>query len=302
MTIVTVGSINIDHVYGVDHFVRPGETMASSSFEIFAGGKGFNQSIALARAGAAVRHVGRIGPGREWLLDSLKGEGVDTEYITIGDDPTGHAIIQVVPSGENAIILHSGANHAIGEGDIDRALAECAPGDWLLTQNETSTVAYAISRAKERGLKVAFNPAPMSDAVKAYPLDLVDLFILNETEAEALTGLGNPDQACTQMGEAYPDAATIITLGVKGALYAKEGKTICQPSTEVDAVDTTAAGDTFIGYFLAELMTSNDPRAALAQGCLAAALCVTRPGAADSIPSQEEVQSSSNGLTRNQEL
>ena len=289
MKILTIGSINIDHVYEVAHFVRPGETLSGSSYRVFAGGKGFNQSVALARAGAVAYHAGRIGAHAEWLLERLQGEGVDTTFVIGGEEPTGHAIIQIAPSGENAIVLYGGANRCVTETDIDSALSAFSAGDYLLLQNETSGVPYAMRQAHAKGLKIAFNPAPMASDVQAYPLELVDLFILNETEAEALTGSGEPQDACRIMRATFPNAATLLTLGAKGAMYSDAQTTHVEPAHRVDAVDTTAAGDTFIGYCLAELMQSGNPHAALTRGCCAAALCVMQPGAADSIPTQDSV-------------
>ncbi len=289
MRIVNLGSINIDHVYAVDHFVRAGETLASSRYNVFAGGKGFNQSIALARAGAATTHVGNIGEDGEWLRNRLRAEGVDTTHVSIDEAATGHAVIQVVPSGENAIVLHGGANRTVAESDIDAAFLSCAPDDTFLVQNETSLVAVAIRKAHAKGLKIVLNPAPMDDTINEYPLDLVDIFILNETEAEGLTGVSRPDDICVAMRNRFPRAATVLTLGSKGAMYVDAKTLIHEAALRVEAVDTTAAGDTFIGFFLAECMRSGDHARALKWGCHAAAICVTRAGASDSIPYQKEV-------------
>jgi len=289
MQILNFGSINVDHVYAVDHFVRPGETLASSRYELFAGGKGFNQSIALARAGAATRHAGRVGKDAVWLLDQLAREGVDITQVEVRETPTGHAVIQVVPTGENAIVLYGGANHTVSPADVERALSSCSPGDYLLVQNETSSVAEAIRMARERGVRVVFNPAPMTPDVREYPLQSVDLFILNETEAESLTGKTAPEEVRHAMGKLFPHAATVLTLGSQGAIYFDSERLHRQPGIAADAIDTTAAGDTFTGYFLAELMQSGDPVKALSLGCRAASICVTRMGAADSIPLRREV-------------
>lgn len=289
MSVLNVGSINVDHVYGVDHFVRPGETLASSTYAVFAGGKGFNQSIALARAGATTRHAGSIGKDAPWMLQRLKDEGVDVTHVKVTDAATGHAIIQVIPSGENAIVLHGGANLILSESDIAHALQSCIPGDYLLLQNEVSAVAAAIRGGKEHGLKVVFNPAPMNQAIRQYPLDLVDIFILNETEAEHLTGSTTLDGVRIAMSRQFPQAATVLTLGSQGAAYFDAGNFIRQPALAVKAVDTTGAGDTFTGFYLAELMRGASPSEALALGCRAAAICVTRAGASESIPRLHEV-------------
>lgn len=291
MNILNLGSINVDHVYAVAHFVRAGETLAGTRYQVFAGGKGFNQSMALARAGACVIHLGRIGRDAEWLLRRLQAEGIETAHITSDEAATGHAVIQVVPSGENAIVLYGGANLALTDSDLDVALAACSPGDYFLLQNETSLVGEAISKAHARGMRVILNPAPMAANILEAPLERVDMFILNETEAEGLTGQSNQDEIQATMRRRFPRAATVLTLGHRGAVYADATTSHHEAALSVTAVDTTAAGDTFIGYFLAELMRGGDPAAALKAGCRAAAICVTRAGASDSIPYRNEVES-----------
>ena len=290
MRVLNIGSINIDHVYGVDHFVQPGETIGSSRCSIFAGGKGFNQSVALARAGTAVCHAGSVGKDGGWLLERLQQENVDTTRVTVTAVPTGHAMIQVVPSGENAIVLYGGANHSVSEDDVNAALSACLPGDYLLIQNETSSVAHAIQAAHEKGLPVVFNPAPMTAAVRHYPLGCVDIFILNETEAEELTGKVRPEDVVATMRARYPRSATVLTRGEKGAVYFDAKAVLEQPAFAVDVVDTTAAGDTFAGYFLAKMIQTGSPGEALVHGCRAAAMCVTRAGASDSIPRKGELE------------
>lgn len=290
MRILNFGSANIDHVYRVDHFVRPGETMSSQAYQVFAGGKGFNQSVALARAGAPVCHAGKIGADGLWLKNRLSEMGVDTTCLEVVDGPTGHAIIQVNPAGENAIVLHGGANQRIVTADIGRILSSFASGDYLLVQNEVSGVPEMIRQAAARGLKVVFNPAPLSGDVRSYPLDLVNIFILNEVEAEGLTEETVPEKIAGAMRKAFPKAATILTLGAKGACYVDSRVRLDQTALRVVPVDTTAAGDTFIGFFLAELIRSGDTKRGLALGCRAAAICVTRPGASDSIPWRSELE------------
>jgi len=288
--VLNIGSVNMDHVYAVDHFVRAGETLASARYGLFAGGKGFNQSIALARAGAPTRHVGAVGRDAGWLIERLRSEGVDVAHLRMTDHPTGHAVIQVAPTGENAIVLHGGANASVSGEDVERALASCAPGDFLLAQNETGAVAEAIRKGKRHGLRVVFNPAPMSPAVRDYPLQDVDLFILNETEAEGLVGQRVPERVRDALAASYPRAATVLTLGREGAVFMDSAGMLREPGVAVEAVDTTAAGDTFIGFFLAEFMRTGEPARALALGCRAAAISVTRPGAADSIPWLKEIR------------
>jgi ribokinase len=287
--IINFGSLNIDHVYRVEHFVRPGETIGSLSYQQFAGGKGFNQSIALARAGAQVHHAGKIGGEGGWLLDMLREAGAQTEDVMQVEIPSGHALIQVEASGENAIILFGGANQSITDEDVDRVLARAAPGDYLLLQNEINNMDLILRRGAEQGLRMVFNPAPMTGAVLDYALEGVAIFIVNETEAEALTGATTPEAIVDAMHQRFPKAATVLTLGAAGAIYADGAERIRVPAVAVKAVDTTAAGDTFTGYFLAALAEGGSVEDALQLAARAAAICVTRPGAADSIPTRAEV-------------
>jgi len=289
MQVLNVGSVNIDHVYEVNHFVRPGETIGSAKYSTFAGGKGFNQSIALALAGASTRHAGKVGKDGDWLLQRLRAEGIDVESVGVSEGATGHAVIQVIPTGENAIVLHGGANQLVRAADIREVIATGAPGDYLLAQNETSAVAEALHAGSGQGMTVVFNPAPMTPEVLDYPLDRVDLFIVNETEAELLAGGSGPEEFGGAMRDRFPRAAAVVTLGSRGAYYVGAEGACRQSSAAVSAVDTTAAGDTFVGYFVSARMRGDSAAEALAIGCRAAGICVTRPGAADSIPHQSEV-------------
>ncbi|MCY7296090.1 ribokinase [Alteromonas sp. a30] len=293
MMVINLGSINVDHVYQVPHFVEPGETLASTGYQQLLGGKGANQSIALAHALAnsdeTVQHLGLVNEAQCHIKQDLIREQVDCRYVKISEKPTGHAIIQVNESGENAIVLFAGANHDIQTDLVQQAIDEAPEGAWLLTQNETNAIGDAMRMAKEKGMKVAFNPAPMNDSVKQLPLNLVDLFIVNEVEAEDISGTRELAQIETFFKQHYPNAAVIITLGKAGAVMIKGGERIQVPAFEVEAVDTTAAGDTFIGYFLASYMKNNNAQKALTQACAASAIAVTRPGASPSIPKAEEV-------------
>lgn len=289
MKILNFGSLNVDHVYAVDHFVRPGETLDSIRYSRFCGGKGLNQSIALAHAGAKVYHAGKVGPEGVWLKDRLKKEGVNTAWVTVTDGSSGHAIIQVNREGENSIILHGGANRAITPRDADRVLGEFSAGDYLLLQNEISSIPQIMKRAARMGLRIVLNPTPMTPDVVKYPLDLVSCFILNEIEGEGLTGKKEPGRILTAMMKQYPEAAVVVTLGARGVLYGEGGLTLSVPAVKVKPVDTTAAGDTFIGFFLADMAAGRGVETALQTACRAAAICVTRHGAADSIPRRSEL-------------
>lgn len=284
------GSINVDHVYAVNHFVRPGETLHSTSYRMFAGGKGYNQSVALARSGVRVCHAGRIGDDHAWLIDHLQHYGVDTSGIRRSRTPTGHAVIQVIPSGQNAIFLHGGANLEITPAAAEEVITRFSPGDYLLIQNEISSIAEIIALGHSRNMTVVFNPAPMDKTVLSYPLDIVDIFIVNAIEGEQLSQRKKTEDIIACMKNMFPRAGTVLTLGENGAIYADRRQFIREAAYRVSPVDTTAAGDTFIGFFLGSLMQGEPVRNALATASKAAALCITRPGAADSIPSLEEVK------------
>ena len=289
MTILNFGSLNVDHVYEVEHFVRPGETLSSRSYKQYSGGKGANQSIALAYAGAKVFHAGKLGKDGEWLKAKLARCGVDVSLIEVVEGPSGHAIIQVNRAGENAIVLHGGANHAITPKDALRVLSHFKAGDYLLLQNEITAIPEIMQRAAALGLKIVFNPAPMQPEVLKYPLKSVDTFILNEIEAAELTGELDEDKIPGALCALYPAATIVLTLGDRGARYYHGPERLHAPAHKVNVVDTTAAGDTFIGYYLAAVAGGKKPDAAMKLACKAAAICVTRPGAADSIPKRSEV-------------
>lgn len=292
MKILNCGSLNIDRVFRVRDLVRPGETLAARDMSLGAGGKGLNQSLALARAGAAVVHAGAVGVDGIFLREILEKDSVNTEFVTVMPDvPSGQALIQVTDAGENAIVLWGGANRALRESTLRRALDFMEPGDLLLLQNETSCVAEMIRLGAERNLRVVFNPAPMTEAVQNYPLELVDLLILNTVEAAALTRRTAPDAALRVLRERLPDADIVLTMGGAGSLWCGRDGRLERGAIRTlgPVVDTTAAGDTFIGYFLAAQMCRKEVPAALAEAATAAGWCVTRAGAAAAIPYRNEI-------------
>lgn len=393
MSVLNFGSLNIDHVYKMASIVRPGETLATDSYRVFAGGKGANQSAALAKAEAMVTHAGRLGTDGRWLAEKLYRAGVLTRHIEIDDhNPSGHAIIQVDAQGQNAIFLFAGTNRQITDAQIAKVLDDCEPGTVILLQNEINSIDKIIDQAHSRGLWVTFNPAPFTPEVLSYPLEKVDLLIVNQTEAQGLAGLTQPtsDIATLQaLTTKFPLAEIIMTLGAEGAFYQRGQRPIPMPvglgdddtpisvntrpntparfdpksdkgmdlgvllvertvitprelmaaiitqakaqpllaledivwkmglashqvisqataaqrglekyditqpihipAHKVDVVDTTAAGDTLIGYFLAFKLEGKSIEQALTLASKAAALCCTRPGAMDAIPTRAEV-------------
>lgn len=287
--ILNLGSLNLDYVYRMDRIVCPGETRASTAFSRGAGGKGLNQSIALARAGAEVCHTGCLGREADWLRELLETERVDTTRLHAVDLPAGHAIIQVDADGRNAIVLHGGANLGLQPEQLPDLFDGFGPGDWFLTQNETSCVPEALSAAHARGLTLCFNPAPMDAAVATYPLATVDWLVVNEHEGSELSGETDPGAILRGLRRRCPRAHLILTMGAAGAWGAPPtGDTVFVAAPSVQALDTTAAGDTFIGYLLAASMRGADLKAALELACRAGAMCVTRAGAASSIPYHRE--------------
>ena len=292
LKILNFGSCNIDYVYSVDHFVKAGETLSADSMEIFPGGKGLNQSIALARAGAKVFHAGYVGRDGEILLSALSDAKVDTSFIRKKDIPNGHAIIQVDKNGENCIFLHSGTNGCITREYIDSVLSAFSSEDILLLQNEINDISYIIDRAHALGIQIVLNPAPFTKNLREIDLTKIAYLILNETEAEGFCGSGEPDVFITYTRKYHPHLKSVITLGSKGSIYVDGDCVIEENAFIVDAVDTTAAGDTFIGYFLAQIAGNNTVANALKIASAASAITVSRLGASPSIPYMEEVRGS----------
>lgn len=289
MKVLTIGSMNIDHVYSVDHIVQPGETLTTGGMNIFLGGKGINQSMALAKAGAEVYHSGMIGDDGQMFLDACKEYGVNSDYICTIDEKTGHTIIQVDKNAQNCILLYGGANRCLTEEFVDDVLKNFDKGDILLLQNEVNLLPYIIDKAYEKGMQIALNPSPFDDKLKECDLKKISIFLLNEIEGGQITGLVKPDEILDKLQEMYPDARIVLTLGKDGAVYAHKNERFEQPIFKVQAVDTTAAGDTFTGYFLAGLMDGMEIPDILKMSAKASSIAVTRPGAVQSIPYRKEV-------------
>jgi ribokinase len=289
MTVYNFGSINIDLVYRVPHLVMAGETLSSLSMHTLLGGKGANQSVAVARAGASVCHVGRIGRTDQWAVEQMQAAGVDISHVEQIDGASGHAIIQVDDRGENSIILHGGANQSFNRSILESHLRDASADDWFLVQNECNDISIAFDIAVSKGMKIMFNPAPMTAEVAALPLEQCAVLIVNETEAESLAGTSDPEQILARLASRYPDTRLVMTLGSKGALLQHTGQLIRHDGLKVDVVDTTGAGDTFVGYFLASMIEGRDDASCLKRACTAAALSVTQSGAAPSIPDAKVV-------------
>jgi ribokinase len=295
MAVINFGSINIDHIYTVPHFVAPGETLSSSHYQSVLGGKGANQSIACALANCETKHVGAVHKSDVSFVGILEDAGVNCEFVEQQTNTaTGHAIIQVNNDGENAIVLFAGANHQLSSAQIDSAINGASKQDWVLLQNETNAIGEIIEKAAAMGLPIAFNPAPMTPSVSDLPLEKVSLLFVNEIEAMQLTQSENIESATQVLQNKYPHTKVIMTLGKAGVKYLHQGEQLVVDGFTVNALDTTAAGDTFTGYFLAAHINdisndTNNPKQALLSACAAAALCVTKKGAAPSIPKASDV-------------
>lgn len=289
--ILNYGSLNIDITFSVPHMVKAGETLSSTGYKKGAGGKGANQSAALAKAGLEVYHAGKIGPDGLFLLDTLKSYGVNTTFIRTSSGPTGQAIIQLDDEGQNSIILLSGGNHEITTSEIDETLLHFESGDYLVLQNEINNIGYLITKAKDKGMHIVFNPAPFDESVKTLPLSLIDTIVVNEVEGAGLASIISDDYdlILSSLAKAYPAAEIILTAGSHGVYYAADGKTEKEGIVKCKVVDTTAAGDTFIGFFLASKIRGLSPKECLKKASLASSIAVSRPGAMASIPCQEEV-------------
>ncbi|MBR3252209.1 MAG: ribokinase [Erysipelotrichaceae bacterium] len=291
MKILSFGSLNYDHVYEMDHFVEPKETQSSLAYARGFGGKGLNQSIALAKAGLEVYHAGRVGSDGQDFIDYLNSYGVNTDHLMKDDSlATGHAIIEVC-KGQNCIILHGGANQAIDEKQIDEVLEHFDKDDVLLIQNEISNLAYLIDKASQKGMLIVFNTAPMNEKVFTYPLDKIDIFIVNEIEGAGLakTDSGDYQKIIEALKERFPDKKIVMTVGESGSYYIAKDTLIHQDAYKVEAIDTTATGDTFTGFFLASYLKDEDIGKALDLAAKASSITVQGKGAAQSIPSIEEL-------------
>lgn len=291
MKILNIGSMNTDYVYSVDHFVRPGETLAAEKYEIFPGGKGLNQSVAMAKAGLEVWHAGIAGKDGEPLLEFLAENGVHTELVKKDGRPGGHTIIQVNNEGQNSIILYGGTNFALTEDYVYGVLENFSQGDIVALQNEVNLLPYIIERAYEKRLTVALNPSPFNSAIGECGLDKVTYFFVNEIEAWMMTGEDLPERQMEAFMDKYPKGRLILTLGDKGSFYTDGSRKIFQDIFKVKAVDTTAAGDTFTGYFLSAVSRGMEASKALLIAAKASSICVSRKGAAVSVPEWNEVVS-----------
>lgn len=289
MKILNFGSCNIDYVYELSHIVKPGETTKAYSLTRFPGGKGLNQSIALAKSGITVYHAGCIGNDGGFLKETLMDCGVDTRYIKVNDDVcTGHAIIQLDKNGENCIIIHHGANYQIEKSYIDTVFESFASGDVLLLQNEICNLEYLIEKGYEKNMKIVLNPSPFVKSLCEIDLNKISVLILNEIEAQSLTGETEIEKIKEYIISNYNNLNVVLTLGGKGSVYLSKNQVEYCPAFPVDVVDTTAAGDTFTGYFISATTQGVTIKNSLQLASVAAGLAVSKKGASSSIPNIDE--------------
>lgn len=289
MKVINFGSLNYDYVYQVPHMVREGETLASTERKMFLGGKGLNQSIALARAGVKVFLAGLIGKDGKSFLEACRKNGISTKFIRETEENSGHTIIQVDDRAQNSILLYGGANQKITKQFIDFVLKEFEEGDILVLQNEINLLGQIIEKAYEKKMNIILNPSPYNQNLQSCDLRKISIFMINEVEGYQISGEKDPKKILKYMKEEYPDASVVLTLGEKGVIYQDKENLYKQDSFKVDAVDTTAAGDTFTGYFIAGLVEGIPIQQNLKRCAKAASIAVSRIGAAESIPKIEEV-------------
>lgn len=296
MKILNFASANVDYVYSVSHIVRPGETISAPKMEIFPGGKGLNQSVAAARAGGNIYHAGFVGTDGGLLEDILANSGVKLDFLCRADSKNGHAIIQVNEQAENSIVIYQGTNGMFSKEYIDNVLGAFDAGDYAMVQNEVNNLPYIIEKAYEKGLQIVFNPSPFDDRLRNLELSKISYLILNETEAAGFFGTDDVSQIAEHMRQQFPKMKMVLTLGSKGCVYVDAEAEIFCPAFQVQPVDTTAAGDTFTGYFVAQLAAGKTVSRALKVSCAASAIAVSAMGAAPSIPVMAVVCKSMNSL------
>jgi ribokinase len=290
MKVLNFGSLNYDYVYSVNHIVNAGETISSSKMETFCGGKGLNQSVALARSGEKVYHAGLVGFDGLLLLDTCQENNVDISYIKKVEGKSGHTIIQVDEKGQNSIILYGGSNRSLTKEYVDNVLSHFTAGDWILLQNEINLLKYIMDSAYERGLNIALNPSPFDKVIQECDLSKVSLFLLNEIEGEQITKSHQSKDILDFLLDKYENARVILTLGSEGVIYRDKTVESFKAAYKVKAIDTTAAGDTFTGYFMHAVLHDYPIKEALELATKASAIAVSRAGATVSIPYMDEVK------------
>ncbi|MCL2720391.1 MAG: ribokinase [Treponema sp.] len=292
MKVLVFGSINIDLLYSVDHIVKPGETISSSLFAKSAGGKGANQAAALAKAGLPVYMAGKIGTDGKFILELLESYGINTGRVIEYGGATGQAIIQIDKNGQNSIILYPGGNEEITIQEVQETIAGFDPGDIIVLQNEIVHLKLIMEIAKKQNMRICLNPSPFNEKITLLPLNLADWIFVNEIESSALAGLTpdtSPQDSLEKLTELYPSSEIILTAGKDGVFYGFGETRLKNDIVKVPVVDTTAAGDTFTGFFLTAREKNMPIQQSLSIACKAASITVSKKGAMESIPFADEV-------------
>lgn len=291
--VLVFGSLNIDYTYHVPHIVKEGETISSVKMNKNAGGKGANQAVALSKAGVETAIAGKIGHDGDYLIDTLKEYGVDTCLLSkdYGCE-TGKAIIQVDEHGKNSILLFPGTNHLIKTDEIGSILNQYSEGDYLILQNEVNNLEEIIKQAENKGMKICINPSPISNSLLNTDLSNANMIFLNEIEGKAFADLSDNSEyrdVLNVLGDKWPNSHIILTCGEDGSFYYHKGMIVEQKAIKCNVVDTTAAGDTFMGFFVAAWIKGMDKSNCLFYASKAASLAVSKNGAMVSIPFANEV-------------
>ena len=289
MKVLNFGSLNLDYTYQVETILVPGETQASKGRQTFCGGKRSEPVHCAGKSGNSGIPCGNDRRRGDVLLETCRENGVNTQFIRKIEGPSGHTIIQVDKNGQNCILLFGGSNRSITKEFVDEVLDAFESGDMILLQNEINELDYIIDRAYEKGMMIILNPSPYDDGLKKCDLGKVSLFLVNEIEGYQITGEKEPDRILEKIREIYPKAKVVLTLGGNGSVYQDEtGAVYRQGIYKVKAVDTTAAGDTFTGYFISALIDGLPVQEGLKLAAKASAIAVSRAGATASIPLREK--------------
>ncbi len=295
MAILNFGSLNYDHVYNVENFVVGKETITASGYNVYLGGKGLNQTIAIARSGGNVWHAGCVQNGDVDMVAFLQENSVNASLILQKNQPSGHAIIQIDSKSQNSIIVYGGANVALSEADVDFVLGHFEKGDFLVLQNEINCLGYAVEKAHQKGMIIALTPAPINENLADVDFSKISYLLLNEVEGAYFADMqdfrgDDFGEIAKKLAEKFPTTHIVMTIGSKGVIYAFGEEMVRVAGRVVKAVDTTAAGDTFAGYFISMISHGMNVENALQTANVAASISVTRSGASPSIPRIQEVQ------------
>jgi len=285
MKFLVIGSINVDSVLFVDKFVQPGETISAIKQEKFLGGKGLNQAISLAKTHDDVYLYANVNKSDTYLVDEIAKLNVKTDYINFVVQETGSAYIQVNNEGENSIVISKNANGVIDLIRLKEVLLTLSDTDYVFLQNEINNLKEILVMLKELSIKVIFNPSPITDEITLDLLSGVHYLIMNEGELNKISF----NKGIDYLEEIYPDVNFLVTKGSNGASFYSDKEVVFEPSLKVDVVDTTCAGDTFLGYFMSSILNAKDVETSLKIATKASSICVGIKGASVSIPNKEDL-------------